>query len=75
MRYPPEPVYYDYGESVVYQDDSVYVQGEPTVSAAEYSKQATALADAGQMAKVTKEEEWLPLFFAGPKWKRSARSA
>ncbi len=56
-----EPVYYDYGSNVVYQDNNVYIDGEKQASAEEYAQQATALADAGRDAKASKEEEWLPL--------------
>jgi len=59
--YPEEPVYYDYGENVVYQDDGVYLDGQKTASAEEYAQQATTLADTGKAANVTREEEWLPL--------------
>jgi hypothetical protein len=59
--YPVEPIYYDYGETVVYQDNSVTIAGEPVASPEEYAEQAIVLADAGRDAKVSKEEEWLPL--------------
>jgi hypothetical protein len=59
--YAGEPPYYDYGENVVYQDDGVYMDGARAASAEEYAQQATTLADTGRDAKVTKEEEWLPL--------------
>jgi hypothetical protein len=56
-----EPVYYDYGSSVVYQDDGVYMDGEMVASVEKYSEQAVTLADTGRAAKVSKDEEWLPL--------------
>ena len=59
--YPAEPAYYDYGENVVYQDDGVYFGGERVYTAEQYAEMATTLADDGRAAKVTKEEEWLPL--------------
>ncbi len=60
--YPAAPVYYDYGTTVVYEGDTVYVNGEPTVSAAEYYTQAEEIADAGQNAKVSdKGDAWEPL--------------
>jgi hypothetical protein len=61
VGYPEEPIYYDYGTNVVYQDDSVYVNGEQTATAAEYSDQAQQYADTGRDAKVSEEGEWLPL--------------
>lgn len=53
--------YYDYGESVVYQDDSVYINGEAAYTADQWTQRATELADTGRDAKVTKDEEWLSL--------------
>lgn len=60
--YPADaPAYYNYGENVTYQDNSVYIDGEQAYSAEEYAQRATVIADAGREANVTKEEEWLPL--------------
>jgi hypothetical protein len=59
--YPSQPVYYDYGSNVVYEGDTVYIEGEPAATAAEYSQYATTLADAGREAKPAKDEEFLPL--------------
>jgi len=59
--YAEEPIYYDYGENVVYQDDGVYFNGEKAYSTEEYVQRAETLAETGRDAKVTKEEEWLPL--------------
>jgi hypothetical protein len=56
-----EPSYYDYGSSVVYQDDSVYVNGEAVATQDQYAQQAATIADTGKQAPATKEEEWLPL--------------
>lgn len=50
--YPAEPVYYDYGESVVYQDDAVILNGTEQVPAEQYAQQATTLAAAGKDASV-----------------------
>ena len=58
---PSEPIYYDYGETVIYQDNSVYIAGDKVASEEQYYQQANTLADTGREAKVTKEEEWLPL--------------
>jgi hypothetical protein len=55
------PIYYTYGENVVYQDDGVYFDGEKAYSAEQYAQIATDLADAGRNAKATKDEDWLPL--------------
>ena len=52
---------YDYGSSVVYQDDAVYVDGEQVATAAEYADQATAIAEEGRKAEASKDEEWQAL--------------
>jgi hypothetical protein len=59
--YSGETPYYDYGENVVYQDDGVYMDGQKTFSAEEYAQQSMSFADAGRAAKVSNEDEWLPL--------------
>jgi hypothetical protein len=56
-----EPVYYNYGDNVTYQDDGVYFNGDKVYSNEEYVQKANTIADDGREAKVTKEEEWLPL--------------
>jgi hypothetical protein len=57
---PVVPVYYDYGTTVVYQDNTVYVNGTPA-PAAEYADQALQIADAGRQAKAAPKEDWEPL--------------
>ena len=59
--YPPQPVIYDYGTTVVYEDNRVYYNGEPVATAEEYTQQAAAIADQGEQAKVSEKEEWMPL--------------
>jgi hypothetical protein len=59
--YPAEPVYYDYGENVVYEGDTVYVNGDSVGTAADYAQQAVVIADTGRQAPASKEEEWLAL--------------
>ena len=56
-----EPVSYDYGSTVVYQDNSVYVNGDVVGTSEEYSEQATTLAETGKEAEAPKEDEWTPL--------------
>ncbi len=58
---PAEPVYYDYGSNVVYEGDSVYVNGDAVGTQEQYAQQATTIADTGKQARATKEEEWLSL--------------
>ena len=48
--YTAQPYYYDYGSSVVYQGDTVYVSGEPVGTTEVYSQQAAAIAQAGNAA-------------------------
>jgi len=59
--YPAEPVYYDYGSNVVYEGDTVIVNGDSVGTQTQYAEQAIALADSGKQAEASKEEEWLPL--------------
>jgi hypothetical protein len=60
--YPAETATsYDYGSSVVYQDDAVYVNGEQVATSAEYADQAAAIAEEGKTAEATKDEEWRAL--------------
>ncbi len=58
-QYPP--VYYDYGNNVTYQDNTVYMNGDPVGSATEYYDQAASLAKAGAEAEAPSDGEWLPL--------------
>jgi hypothetical protein len=55
--YPAEPVYYDYGDSVVYSGDTVTVNGEEPIPAEAYVQQATDLANTGKEAKVEPKAE------------------
>jgi hypothetical protein len=54
-------VYYDYGTTVVYQGDTVYINGEQAATAEQYAQQAIAFSDAGRGAKPRENEEWQPL--------------
>lgn len=53
-----EGCYYDYGENVTYQDDTVYYGEQPVASAEQYYDQASQIAAGGETAQ---NEEWLPL--------------
>ena len=46
---------------MVYEGDSVYVNGDAVATPEQYTQQAVVIADAGRQAQATKEEEWLPL--------------
>jgi hypothetical protein len=53
-----EPVYYDYGGNVAYEDGTVYADDQPVASAEEYYQQADQIADSGAEAA---NEDWMPL--------------
>jgi hypothetical protein len=55
------PIGYDYGTSVVINDDNVYVNGDQVASAEQYAEQATTFADRGRDAKPEAEEQWQSL--------------
>jgi hypothetical protein len=59
--YPAEPVIYDYGSNVTYDNNSVYYNGEPVATAEQYATQATQIAAVGQEAKPAETEEWQSL--------------
>jgi hypothetical protein len=59
--YPAQPVYYDYGSSVVYEGDNVYQNGEPVATQDQYAQQAAAIADTGRQAQAAQKDDWLTL--------------
>ena len=59
--YPGSPVYYDYGTNVVYQGDTVYIDGDPAATAVQYAERAIHLSEAGRAAAAPEKEEWQPL--------------
>ena len=61
VGYPQEPIYYDYGSSVVYQDDNVYMNGDQIATADQYEQQAQQYADTGRDAKVSQQDDFMPL--------------
>ncbi|MFH1923030.1 MAG: hypothetical protein ABIP48_24465 [Planctomycetota bacterium] len=56
----PAPVAYDYGSTLVYEGDTIYVEGEAAGSAEQYAQQASELAEAGWETDGA-NGEWLPL--------------
>jgi hypothetical protein len=58
--YVSQPVYYDYGNTIVYEGDTVYDGGEVIATADEYYEQATEIAEAGD-AEASEDEEWKSL--------------
>ena len=59
--YPAQPVYYDYGSSVVYEGDQVYVNGDPVATQDQYAQQAQTIADTGRTAQAPQQDEWKSL--------------
>jgi len=55
-----EPVYYDYGNTIVYQDGGVYQDGEEVASAEQYAQQAQQIAETSVETDPEKAE-WMPL--------------
>lgn len=55
------PVYYDYGNSVTYQDGNVYVNGQDVGSGEQYYTQASQIASTGAAAEAPADGDWLPL--------------
>ena len=58
---PVAPIYYDYGNNVVYQNNDVYVDGQDVGTAQNYAQQAITIADQGQQADAPPDQEWKPL--------------
>jgi hypothetical protein len=58
---PADPIYYDYGSSVVYQGDTVYMNGEQLATADQYAQQADQLAVTGRQAEVSEQDDFMPL--------------
>jgi hypothetical protein len=60
--YASAPMAYNYGTTVCYQDDGVYVQGQRVGTAEEYAQQASTLASAGGPdVKIAADDQWRPL--------------
>jgi hypothetical protein len=59
--YPAQPIYYDFGSTVVYDSGTVYVNGDPIASAEEYAQQAVDLADLGRQAQASNDDDWQPI--------------
>lgn len=55
------PIYYDYGNSVIYEDNNVYVNGDNAGTAEQYYDQAVDLAKSGAQAEAPSDGDWLPL--------------
>ena len=55
-----EPVYYNYGDNVYYEGESVYYGDQPVATSTEYAQQAAAIATSVPEAKPA-AEDWMPL--------------
>ncbi|MGL4424336.1 MAG: hypothetical protein ACRCZF_27015, partial [Gemmataceae bacterium] len=55
------PVAYDYGDNVVIQNNTVYMNGDATASATDYAQQATTIVETGRQAKLAETEDWQSL--------------
>jgi hypothetical protein len=55
-----EPVYYDYGNTIVYEGDTIYNGTEPIATAEEYYQEASQIASVGT-AEVAEDEQWTSL--------------
>ena len=56
-----EPIYYDYGNNVTYQDDSVAVNGQDVGTPDQYYQQAEDLASTGADDSADDDQQWMPL--------------
>ena len=56
-----QPVYYDYGNNVTYQDNSVYMNGQDMGTSEQYYDQAQTLAETGSKAPSSDDAQWMPL--------------
>ena len=56
-----QPIYYDYGGNVYYEDNSVYIDGNEVSSAEAYAQQITELADSVPEDVNADDVEWMPL--------------
>ena len=59
--YPSQPFYYDYGNTVTYQNNDVYVNGQDVGTAEQYYQAASQLCSTGAQADVPPDGDWLPL--------------
>ena len=55
-----DPIYYDYGGNVYYENNTVYVDGQEVCSAAEYAEQIAAVADSVP-EDIPEDIEWMSL--------------
>jgi hypothetical protein len=56
-----QPVYYDYGNNVTYENNSVYINGQDAGTSQQYYDSAETLATTGASAEAPSDGDWLPL--------------
>ena len=56
-----QPIYYDYGGNVYYEDDSVYVDGNAAGSAEQYAEQMAQIAHSVPDDVNADDVQWMPL--------------
>jgi hypothetical protein len=56
-----EPIYYNYGNNVYYQDDTVYYGDQPVATADEYAYQAEQIATSIPQDAEPAPADWMPL--------------
>jgi uncharacterized protein (TIGR03000 family) len=61
VSFPAPPINYDYGNTVVYQGDDVYENGDSVGTSQQYAQQATTIAQQGQDAKPPTDDKWQSL--------------
>ena len=55
-----QPIYYNYGDNVYYDDGQVYYGDQPVASATDYAEQAATIA-LSEPAAAPAAEDWMPL--------------
>lgn len=61
LGFVAQPYTYDYGNDIVFQNNTVYVAGQSAGTPEQFAEQAITLADAGVQANAPASENWKPL--------------
>jgi len=61
LPYSETPPDYDYGSTVIYNGDNVYVNGQDQGTPQQYAEQATTIAATGQTTDPPPTDEWKPI--------------
>jgi hypothetical protein len=54
-----DPVPYDYGDTIIYEGNTVYVTNQPVCTGKEYYQQAAGIAQSGSVAVSNDKDDWL----------------